>query len=199
MHGEAHFLEWAEPKRRRACAQVRPIKLALTAFLKRALMRIPYALFSLFARKATPVLSVNLAPAFRAGAVRSLRNIAPAAESLRLKVFKGASTAAIGAVAGWGGVVVLGAMLLLGASHHRAPTAPASDPAVAAVVAPTPPVAAAPVAPPAAPKEVAAAPAPAPAPTKVTQRVDMTPTAAIPDTPKPHKRLHKKKPLDNAN
>jgi hypothetical protein len=70
---------------------------------------------------------------------------------------------------------------------------------VAAVVAPTPPVAAAPVAPPAAPKEVAAAPAPAPAPTKVTQRVDMTPTAAIPDTPKPHKRLHKKKPLDNAN
>jgi hypothetical protein len=131
--------------------------------------------------------------------MRSLRNIAPAAENLRLKLFKGAGKATIGAVAGWGGVVVLGALLLTSALHHHTLTGPSSEPAVAAVVAPTPHVAAAPVAPPTAPKAAAAAPAPAPAPTKVTQRIDMTPTAAIPDAPKPHKRLHKKKPLDNAN
>ena len=93
------------------------------------------------------MLYVNLTTQFRTGAVRSLRSIAPAAQSLRAKLFKGASTAMIGAVAGWGGVMLLGAFLVSGASHQPSPSAPAPGPAVAAVVPP-----------------VASTPLPAPAP-----------------------------------
>jgi len=150
------------------------------------------------------VLYVNLAPQFRTSAVRKLRNMAPLAEHLRQKLFKGANTAVIGAVVGWGAVVVVGALLVSGASHEIAPAAPE----VAAVVAPAAlkPAPAPPAA--VAPKEAAvaqmqtpaAAPAPAPAPTKVSQRIDMSPTGAIPDAPKPHHKPHpKKKPLDKAN
>ena len=146
------------------------------------------------------MLYVNLTPQFRSGAVRSLRSLAPVAENLRARLFKSASTAVIGAVAGWGGVMLLGAVLMTGASHNTSPSLVAPAPAVAVM---TPPVAAAPLPAPVvavAPRETAAALAPAPAPTKVSQRVDMSTTAAIPDPAKPHHKPHlKKKPLDNAN
>ena len=146
------------------------------------------------------MLYVNLTPQFRTGAVRSLRSLAPVAQSLRAKVFKGASTAMIGAVAGWGGVMLLGAVLMTGASHDTSPSLPTPGPALAAIV---PPVVAAPLpapAPAVVSREAAAAPAPAPTPTKVSQRVDMSTTAAIPDPAKSHHKPHpKKKPLDNAN
>jgi hypothetical protein len=164
-------------------------------FLKRALIGIAYTSLRLFARKATPVLHLKLAQGFDTSALRKWRLLVPAAESLRLRVFKGANTAVIGAVAGWGAVVVLGAALLTGAWHEAAPAAPA--PAVASVSAPAGP---APVV--ALAKPVAApAPIPTPAPTKVTQRIDMSPTASIAETPKPHHKPHKKKTkdLDNSN
>lgn len=141
------------------------------------------------------MLYVNITPEFRAGALRKLRDLTPAAANMRLKLFKGASPAAIGAVAGWGAVVAIGAMLVSSASHDHAPNAPEALPPMTAFASPPAPVVAQAV------KETAAAPSPAPSPspTKTSQRVDMTPTASIPETPKPHHKPHKKKLLDNSN
>ena len=174
-------------------------------FLKWALIEIAYTSLRLFARKATPVLHLKLTQDFETGVIRQWRLLAPAAESLRLRVFKSTGTAAVGAVAGWGAVVVLGAALMTGARHEAIPTGPAPAVAVAAV----PTIVAAPVPAPAAPAPVAAlakppappAATPTPAPTKVTQRIDMAPTASIADTPTPHHKPHKKKTkdLDTAN
>ena len=46
------------------------------------------------------MLHLKLTQDFQTGAVRQLRLLAPRAESLRLRVFKGASTAAIGLLLG---------------------------------------------------------------------------------------------------
>ncbi len=151
------------------------------------------------------MLHLKLAQNFEIGVVRKWRLLVPAAESLRLRAFRGASTAVVGAVAGWGAVLVLGAALMTGARHEATPAAPAPALAVALVSAPAAParvaLAPAPIAAATKPAAAAPAPIPAPAPTKVTQRVDMSPTAAIPETPKPHHkpRQKKAKDLDNKN
>ena len=143
------------------------------------------------------MLHLKIAQDFETGVVRQWRLLAPTAESLRLRLFKGASTAVIGAVGGWGAVVMLGAVLMSGARHEAPPAAPA----LAAVVAPAPAAPAPAPAPVAALTRAAAPVSAAPAPAKVTQRIDMTPTAAIVEPPKPHHKPHKKKTkdLDKAN
>ena len=129
----------------------------------------------------------QLGPEFRAGAARFAQ---PLTQRFSQGFLAGARSVVIGGVAGWAAVVLAGAVLMANVSHET----PAPVAASAAAPTPAPP----PVAKSEAPPAVAAEPAPPPAPTKTTQRVDMTPTAAIPAEPlaKPRRKPHRKKPKD---
>jgi hypothetical protein len=121
-------------------------------------------------------------------------------EKISQRVRAGARNVAIGGVAGWGLVVVAGAVLMTNATQDKtfvasAPSAAATDMETKPIEPPAPKAEAAPA--------IVAASAPAPVAAKSTQRIDMTPTAAIPadPIPKPKHKAHKKKPkdLDNHN
>jgi hypothetical protein len=125
------------------------------------------------------VFHFQFGPQFKAAAARLAAPLRPLADKIPRSV------------AGWGAVIVAGAVLMANASHDSV----AAPPAPVAVAAPAP--AAAKVE----PTQVAVEPekpAPPPVVAKTTQRVDMTPTAAIPAEPahKARHRAHRKKAVD---
>ena len=145
-----------------------------------------------------------MTPDFKARAANLLEPLGPVAEKVSAGIAKKFGNAVAGAIVAWGAVVMVGGVLMAHASREDccavdppAATAATEAPKPAPVLTIPKPAAAAPIA--AAPE----APAPSPVAIKTTQRVDMSPTAAIPADPpaKPKHKPHKKKPkdLDSAN
>jgi hypothetical protein len=141
----------------------------------------------------------QLGSEFKADAQRRARAFSPMANRISQGILAGARNVIIGGVAGWGVVVVAGAVMMSNVSHDDCCKldSPATSAAVATSSAPEP-AAAKPAPEPVAPAP--AKPAPPPAAPKSTQRIDMSPTAAIPPdpAPKPKHKPHKKK-LDKSN
>ena len=136
----------------------------------------------------------QLGQEFRTDARRRVRQFSPMANRISQGLLAGARNVIIGGVAGWGVVVIAGAVMMANASHDDCCKGdPAPAPAAVAVVSGPEPAAAKPETAPVA--AAPAKPAPPPAATKTTQRIDMTPTAAIPLDPagKPKPKSHKKK------
>ena len=138
----------------------------------------------------------QLGPEFKTGAERLVR---PMANRISQVILAATRNVIVGGVAGWGAVVIVGGVLMANASHDGCckVDSPPAAPAVAALSAPEP-AAAKPEA--AAVAAQPAKPAAPPVAQKSTQRIDMTPTAAIPldPAPKPKHKPHKKK-LDKSN
>ncbi len=105
--------------------------------------------------------------------------------------------ARVAPVAGWASVILVGAVMMAHAARENCCAAPSPAPVVA-VEAPKPEAPQAVATPSADLAALAAAPEPAPPPakSKSTERIDMTPTGAIGDPPKPRHKPHKKKPKD---
>jgi len=143
------------------------------------------------------VFHFQLGPEFKAGAARLAQPLAPFAQRISQRFFTGARSVILGGVAGWAAVVIAGAVLMANAGHDGVASPPPAPAVAAAPAAPAPPAAKVET------TEVPAQPAGSPIVAKSTQRVDMTPTAAIPAEPvhKLKHKAHKKKAkdIDNPN